>query len=48
MEKSPDPGKKPATVTSAGSNPEDPPLERALELLKTWKILNKKAKAEVP
>jgi carboxyl-terminal processing protease len=37
-EKIQDPGKKPAAV---GESKEDPPLERALELLKTWRILNK-------
>ena len=37
-EKIQDPGKKPA---AGGESKEDPPLERALELLKTWRILNK-------
>ena len=37
-EKIQDPAKKPAAV---GEIKEDPPLDRALELLKTWRILNK-------
>jgi carboxyl-terminal processing protease len=37
-EKIQDPTKKPA---AGGESKEDPPLERALELLKTWRILNK-------
>ena len=37
-EKIQDPTKKPAAV---GEIKEDPPLDRALELLKTWRILNK-------
>ncbi len=42
LEKIPDKKKGEAAVTIEA--PEDPPLERALELLKTWKILNKVAK----
>ncbi len=38
LEKSPEKKKEGASMSGA---PEDPPLERALELLKTWKILNK-------
>ncbi|RPJ41732.1 MAG: S41 family peptidase [Deltaproteobacteria bacterium] len=38
-EKIQDPTKKPAAV--GGEIKEDPPLDRALELLKTWRILNK-------
>jgi len=41
MERSPDRAKK-----KEGIAEEDPPLERALELLKTWRILNKVAKRE--
>jgi carboxyl-terminal processing protease len=41
IENPPDKSKKP--VAGAAENPEDPPLDRALELLKTWKILNKVA-----
>ena len=40
LEKSPDKSKKKETAVGP-ENQEDPPLERALELLKTWKILNK-------
>jgi carboxyl-terminal processing protease len=44
-ERSPDKTKKKEGI--AGAEPqEDPPLERALELLKTWRILNKVAKKE--
>jgi len=38
-EKSPELSRKPAAP--GGENKEDPPLDRALELLKTWRILNK-------
>jgi carboxyl-terminal processing protease len=38
-EKPAEPSKKPEAVVSPKS--EDPPLERALELLKTWQILNR-------
>lgn len=38
LEKSADKKREGAAISAA---PEDPPLERALELLKTWKILNK-------
>lgn len=38
LEKSADKKREGAGISGA---PEDPPLERALELLKTWKILNK-------
>jgi carboxyl-terminal processing protease len=45
LERSPDKTKKKEGI--AGAEPqEDPPLERALELLKTWRILNKVAKKE--
>jgi len=39
-EKSPELSKKPA-LTAGTETKEDPPLDRALELLKTWRILNK-------
>jgi carboxyl-terminal processing protease len=39
-EKTPDQSKKPAAQSSPETK-DDPPLERALELLKTWRILNK-------
>jgi len=39
-EKIQDLSKKPAAQSSAEVK-EDPPLDRALELLKTWRILNK-------
>jgi len=45
LEKSPDRTKKKEGITGA-ETPEDPPLERALELLKTRRILNKVAKKE--
>jgi len=46
QEKSPDsPPKTEATL--APKPQEDPPLDRALELLKTWQILNKVAKKKV-
>ncbi len=38
-EKGPELSKKPAAA--GGESKEDPPLDRALELLKTWRILNK-------
>ena len=41
-EKPAEPGKKPEAGAAKPS--EDPPLDRALELLKTWQILNKVAK----
>lgn len=44
-EKPAEPSKKPE-ATAAVKSPEDPPLERALELLKTWQILNKVAKTK--
>jgi hypothetical protein len=37
------PAKKPETA-EAPKPTEDPPLDRALELLKTWQILNKVSK----
>jgi len=40
------PEKKRGETGLATETPEDPPLERALELLKTWKILNKTAKGK--
>jgi carboxyl-terminal processing protease len=46
MEKSPDKSKKREAAAGAETQ-EDPPLERALELLKTWRILNKVAKKEM-
>lgn len=46
MEKSPDQSKKKEAAAGAEIQ-EDPPLERALELLKTWRILNKVAKKEM-
>lgn len=39
-EKPTETSKKPETAVAAKS-PEDPPMDRALELLKTWQILNK-------
>lgn len=42
LEKVPDKKRGEAALTTDA--PEDPPLERALELLKTWKILNKVVK----
>jgi hypothetical protein len=45
LERSPDKTKKKEGI--AGAEPqEDPPLERALDLLKTWRILNKVATKE--
>jgi carboxyl-terminal processing protease len=46
IEKLPDKKKGDSAATSEAL--EDPPLERALELLKTWKILNKMAKKKTP
>mgnify|MGYP001112116218 CR=1 FL=1 len=45
LEKSPDRSKKKEAVGGPEMQ-EDPPLERALELLKTWRILNKVARKE--
>jgi len=45
LEKSPDRSKKKEAVVGPEMQ-EDPPLERALELLKTWRILNKVARKE--
>jgi carboxyl-terminal processing protease len=45
LERSPDKTKKKEGIAGAETQ-EDPPLERALELLKTWRILNKVAKKE--
>jgi carboxyl-terminal processing protease len=45
LERSPDKTKKKEGIAAA-ETPEDPPLDRALELLKTWRILNKVAKKE--
>jgi len=45
LEKAPEKTKKKEGVTGAETQ-EDPPLDRALELLKTWRILNKVAKKE--
>jgi len=42
-EKAVEPAKKPETA-AAQKPAEDPPLDRALELLKTWQILNKVSK----
>ena len=42
-QKNPDPAKKPEAAAAPQST-EDPPLDRALELLKTWQILNKVSK----
>jgi carboxyl-terminal processing protease len=42
------PAKKKGEAAVSSETPEDPPLERALELLKTWKILNKVAKRKAP
>ena len=46
MEKPPDKSKQKEAAAGAEIQ-EDPPLERALELLKTWRILNKVAKKEM-
>jgi len=40
LEKAPEKSKK-EEAAAVGETAEDPPLDRALELLKTWKILNK-------
>jgi len=45
LERSPEKTKKKEGIAGAETQ-EDPPLERALELLKTWRILNKVAKKE--
>ena len=45
LEKSPESRKKKEGIGGTETQ-EDPPLERALELLKTWRILNKVAKKE--
>jgi carboxyl-terminal processing protease len=45
LERTPDKTKKKEGIAGAETQ-EDPPLERALELLKTWRILNKVAKKE--
>jgi hypothetical protein len=42
-EKPAEPAKKPEAAAAA-KPAEDPPLDRALELLKTWQILNKVSK----